>query len=739
MFSSYYRKLSKSITLNNIGKMLFLLMILLLNFMKVIYIGQVPFNFAISDFVIPFIILFMLINMKLKDIAEGVKIYIWALILFFWIIIVGFHAISSGTIIDEGWKGLLGELIKLFINLSYFYIGYKALLIIKTKYIKVIWTISSYLFMIIGLLLNFIAVNNYFSNYMNLDKYKFFFMGTYTDPNHAATFLGINAFLMMRFARRENRIGYRWVYYLNTIISLGLILLTDSRGGFLAAFLASIVWIACRSTKRVIVLLDAILVFWMGLLAILNIDGLIFRHEFLTKLYNSFLNFGSGYDTRHSLALVAWLIGKDNPIFGVGRGNYIVNSKIYFDFLNLEYIGKIPHNTYLGLFSETGIIGILLYFFPLYLLLYVIIKNRSKIADNFSNFVYLNSELLAILCVVMVQASVLNIENQRVLWFLSGMAIYYFKSFSSFKIVDPLKVKLDLYAFLKRGVSIIVLIILTLLCSSNVYILKSDTKIDGKSETELDLSDFGSDSDLKVSYNILNNNEDSIVVMKLTEITIYGNIIEHAHYDYDNVSGRDYVNFKRQFPDSKVFISFESIKPKHATFNVKLTSLSTLEKIKYIDRIYPLRFLNESKYPLESVNNQADDLETFDYKELDNGFVLVGADYKENKTLIIKIKAISNIDKNYRLSAYLLPTSISRFKSNGGVGNTENITLEHIENTTMWNVNEIHDLHFNVSNIKGDYIIYFISSYTDENGIVHWLKLKNTDKSDIEIGKIVVE
>jgi O-antigen ligase len=81
-------------------------------------------------------------------------------------------------------------------------------------------------------------------------------------------------------------------------------------------------------------------------------------------------NFDGGGNGRSDLWSVAWQAGKDHPILGVGINNFRVVSPDYvrkpgtLHFVDL--IAEKPHvvhNTYLQMFTETGIVGLGLFLF----------------------------------------------------------------------------------------------------------------------------------------------------------------------------------------------------------------------------------------------------------------------------------------------------------------------------------------------------------------------------------------
>lgn len=90
---------------------------------------------------------------------------------------------------------------------------------------------------------------------------------------------------------------------------------------------------------------------------------------------------------------------KDNPILGVGLENwkfeypkYSLNGLIRCEIKNVNFLS--PHNDYLWIASETGIVGFLLYFTFLFLLIWNAIKKRAQ------NGWFKNAALLSVIALI---------------------------------------------------------------------------------------------------------------------------------------------------------------------------------------------------------------------------------------------------------------------------------------------------------------------------------------------------
>jgi hypothetical protein len=178
------------------------------------------------------------------------------------------------------------------------------------------------------------------------------------DPNlQAATFLAamfMAGGLMSVLRRRVARVGLALAL---VIISLGFFA-TQSRGGLLALGFALVATFVLFPQQRLQVMAFA-LIAAIGLAA-----WLPSRPEVLERL----TNFGGGGGGRVDLWTVAWRIFEQDPLVGVGYGNFQALEPHFVlqpgTLTHVRLISETPsvvHNSYLQLLVETGIIGLALF------------------------------------------------------------------------------------------------------------------------------------------------------------------------------------------------------------------------------------------------------------------------------------------------------------------------------------------------------------------------------------------
>lgn len=205
----------------------------------------------------------------------------------------------------------------------------------------------------------------------------------FPDPHMLAFYLNITSLISLGiyFYQKENKISNN--YYLITFLILSLCsFLTFSRGGYLG-LIAGLLFFGFFSFKSKLKYFFSNTKRMLLLIFILITFGLIFAvpNPFTSRLTSSF-NLSEGSNTgriqtwKQSLEVI-----KNNPILGVGLGNYSLSIKPSADYREPIY----SHNTFLDIAAETGILNSLIW---LILFLFAIINFTHNFIKN-NNFIQL--------------------------------------------------------------------------------------------------------------------------------------------------------------------------------------------------------------------------------------------------------------------------------------------------------------------------------------------------------------
>ena len=175
-----------------------------------------------------------------------------------------------------------------------------------------------------------------------------------TDPNYLGAGLVASTIVAMTLFAAYRQAVLRGVLVGAMVILVAGVVASESRGALLAALAGAIT--AFIVFKRGRLALGAALLLLIGLAAI----GIAADPSALARLTN-FSGTGTG---RTELWKIAWRVGNDNPVVGVGLGNFAVEAVHFVTRPGaLTAVGavveehRVVHNMYLQAFAETGIIG----------------------------------------------------------------------------------------------------------------------------------------------------------------------------------------------------------------------------------------------------------------------------------------------------------------------------------------------------------------------------------------------
>lgn len=171
---------------------------------------------------------------------------------------------------------------------------------------------------------------------------------TFPHPNALAGFLGIVLIFLLFF---KDKVSKR-LFILTGALGLSCLLFTFSLGTSLSLFFIGSIYLIFRNRNfKKISFIVSLAVFSLSLLFL-----------FLSRPLLSSFSLSAHVAERLYLDRVAFDLIKSRPLFGIGLGNYIVG-------LNTLRLGvsswllQPVHNIFLLIFSETGITGLLMFYF----------------------------------------------------------------------------------------------------------------------------------------------------------------------------------------------------------------------------------------------------------------------------------------------------------------------------------------------------------------------------------------
>jgi probable O-glycosylation ligase (exosortase A-associated) len=193
-----------------------------------------------------------------------------------------------------------------------------------------------------------------------------FWAHTYSNPNDLAAFALLFLSVMMAFAALSANRTVRWGTLAGAAATALVILLTQSRGAFLALIvtIAIALWLAPnrRRSFLIMVVVGFVLVPFVPKSAWARFKGLLSAS---TESGMRDVDKEGSAAQRFQIMQIAWIIAKDHPIMGVGPGMYREVHRRYatqraseFDLAAGE---KDSHSTYLQIASELGFVGLFLF------------------------------------------------------------------------------------------------------------------------------------------------------------------------------------------------------------------------------------------------------------------------------------------------------------------------------------------------------------------------------------------
>lgn len=201
-----------------------------------------------------------------------------------------------------------------------------------------------------------------------------------------------------------------------TIISTIMLVLTDTRGAWLAMIAVCGVYLLLNRKKKFKIGVIIAVVAFVILLAIIYIPELHWRVLSIIDMNNP-----SNFE-RILMWQSSWRIIQDYPILGVGPGGFqhVYNTQ-YISPLAREMGHTSPHNNFILYLTETGVIGLTGFIYLFYCIFSYFIKQYYK-----------NSKLILSLVIILATVGILfegltdhnfgQVSIMRLYWYLLGLA-----------------------------------------------------------------------------------------------------------------------------------------------------------------------------------------------------------------------------------------------------------------------------------------------------------------------------
>jgi len=238
--------------------------------------------------------------------------------------------------------------------------------------------------------------------------------GTLGNPNTAGSYIASLSVLCLGFLLTPLERRYKFLAELALILSSVALVLTFSRGGWVA-FAISVTLFCLFAYLRGQLSLRVILV--IAVIAMLLF--VFFGDIILTRLFGD--DKGSAFSRIEMMGFALRMI-KDHPLFGVGINNFGIMLEKYIPIFYDKELHTV-HNKYLLVWAETGIIGLV----PFLVFLLSIVRRgwkTWKIDDRFLSPLALGFTVAVIGQMVHMSVDIFHNRSQvQLLWIIAGLII----------------------------------------------------------------------------------------------------------------------------------------------------------------------------------------------------------------------------------------------------------------------------------------------------------------------------
>lgn len=213
-------------------------------------------------------------------------------------------------------------------------------------------------------------------------------LGAYS-PNLLGPVTALMAVWLLASWRFWNRL--RWLIPVMVVAALWVVVVSGSRGAYLGAVVMCLVWawFCFRGYWRMLPIAVILLAPLLAYNTSERFSQRMDQAEIAVKDYVQNLDESKrhvdGTTLRFEMWRVGWMIFKDNPVFGVGRGNY---TKAVKQYVGVDGIPEAvashghAHNAYVDIIIARGSVGFIAFMGMLFYPLYYLLKTRHISPDT---------------------------------------------------------------------------------------------------------------------------------------------------------------------------------------------------------------------------------------------------------------------------------------------------------------------------------------------------------------------
>lgn len=194
----------------------------------------------------------------------------------------------------------------------------------------------------------------------------------------------VSFWLIVALGIEKNLLLPRYLVPVSVFCAIYAVIMSGSRGAYLAFVVLLLIWFTLEANRRKVILVSVIAVLLIATVYSLypkmsdRVNSALNEIDHVVHMDNNAGNQSAidGIAARVEMWKASWMLIKENPVFGIGRGNYEYIMPIYIaegrvsKSLEPHGLGH-PHNAYLEFLVSKGIPGFLvsmcLVIYPLYL------------------------------------------------------------------------------------------------------------------------------------------------------------------------------------------------------------------------------------------------------------------------------------------------------------------------------------------------------------------------------------